>query len=179
MRPLDIGLDDQQRHGVIAELRVVIANLAIAQIKTRKVHWDIVGPQFRTLHDMLDEQYEKLGEALDEVAERVRMLGGYPIGTARGFIELASVEESPGEVADATHSLEMLLEDQELMARELRPRIERTASQWGDAGTADLLTRLLQQHEKTAWMLRSFLEGSPVKPDGKIKLPAPATPALG
>jgi starvation-inducible DNA-binding protein len=162
----NLGLSEQQRRTSINVLNGAIASASILLIKIKKFHWDVVGPQFMTLHKLFDEHYETVAAYVDEIAERTRMLGGVPLGTAAGFLESSIVKEHPGEVANATHAVTTLLCDHELIVVALRAGIRLCTE---DAGTADFLTKLLQGHEKSAWMLRSFLEGQSVKSDGAFE----------
>jgi starvation-inducible DNA-binding protein len=178
MRKLNIGLTDKQREGVIGLLNSSLSNVYLLLIKTKKYHWDVVGPQFRTLHMLLDEQYEALSTATDSIAERVRILGGFPAGTAAEFIQLASIEERPGVIPNATAMVARLVDDHEIVIRSLREQIDQCGDDFHDQGTADFLTGLMEQHEEMAWMLRSFIEGEAVDPDGNLphtaKIPAAA-----
>ncbi|MEL6764916.1 MAG: ferritin-like domain-containing protein, partial [Cyanobacteria bacterium J06607_6] len=79
---INIGLSDKQRQGVVNLLNQALADAYLLLIKTKKYHWDVVGPQFRSLHTLWEEHYEALTISIDEIAERARMLGGYPLGTA-------------------------------------------------------------------------------------------------
>ncbi len=178
MRPLRIGLTDKQRQSSLRLLNVSLANEVLLQIKTKKIHWDIVGPQFMTLHALLDEQYEAIALYGDEIAERVRQLGGYPVGTAVGFLELAKVKEHPGKVLPSTESIAILLDDHETLTRTLRAAAGSCEKDIDDRGTADFFTGLMQKHEKHAWMLRSFIEGEPVQPDGDVALPQASTATM-
>jgi starvation-inducible DNA-binding protein len=126
-------------------------------IKTKKAHWDVVGPQFLTLHKLLDSQYEKVAEYGDSVAERVRALGGFPVGTAAGFLAGATVKEAPGTLDLATDAVSHLLDDHETIIRGLREKARICEEKHGDRGTSDFLVALMQGHEEMAWMLRSFL----------------------
>ncbi len=163
----NIGLESRERDGSIRAMNVALANASLLTIKTKKFHWDVVGPQFMTLHKLWDEQYETLTTYVDETAERIRMLGGYPLGTAQGFLKSAELKEYPGEVPNATEAVRHLLADHEALARSLRGSIQLCDDQFNDAGTADFFTGMLQGHEKMAWMLRSFLLGSGVQPSGE------------
>jgi len=163
----NIGLDSREREGSIRAMNIALSNASLLTIKTKKFHWDVVGPQFMTLHKLWDEQYEALTDYVDEIAERIRMLGGYPIGTAQGFLKSSELKEYPGEVPNATEAVRHLLADHESIARSLRGSIELCDGQLRDAGTADFLTGMLQGHEKMAWMLRSFLLGSAVQSSGE------------
>lgn len=163
----DIGLGAQERAGSIQAMNVALANASLLTIKTKKFHWDVVGPQFSMLHKLWDEQYETLTEYVDEIAERIRMLGGYPIGTAQGFLQASELKEFPGQVPDATVAVKHLLADHESITRSLRRDIDICAEQLKDAGTADFLTGMLQGHEKMAWMLRSFVHGVALQGSGE------------
>jgi starvation-inducible DNA-binding protein len=132
-----------------------------------KYHWDVVGPQFRTLHELFEEQYEVLTETIDKYAERIRALGGYPVGTAEGFLQIASVKETPGTIPMPTQMVARLVEDHELIIRTLREQIDQCSKNFHDEGTADFLTGVMEGHEEMAWMLRSFIQGESLKADGQ------------
>ncbi|MBW4549509.1 MAG: DNA starvation/stationary phase protection protein [Aphanocapsa sp. GSE-SYN-MK-11-07L] len=165
MRTINIGLNDQQRQGVIELLNRDLADAYLLLVKTKKYHWDVVGPQFRTLHQLWEEQYTSLTENIDALAERVRSLGGYPVGTMSGFLELASLQEHAGDVPMATGMVERLVTDHEQIIRNLREHIDLCSEDFHDEGTADFLTGLMEQHEEMAWMLRSFIEGEALASD--------------
>lgn len=169
MRPLDIGLTEEQRRGVINLLNQNLANAYLLLIKTKKYHWDVVGPQFRTLHELWEEQYQALTESIDAIAERARALGGYPLGTAKGFLESSSIEEHAGDLPNANEMVQRLVDDHELIIRSMREHIDQCSDEFHDEGTADFLTGLMEQHEEMAWMLRSFLEGQALQPSGKTQ----------
>jgi starvation-inducible DNA-binding protein len=168
MRPLNIGLSDEQRQGVIDLLNRDLSDAYLLLIKTKKYHWDVVGPQFRSLHELWEEHYEALTENIDAIAERVRMLGGYPVGTAKGFLECASISEDAGSLPHASGMVENLVVDHEQIIRNLREHVDQCAENYHDQGTADFLTGLMEQHEEMAWMLRSFIEGDAIQPDGRL-----------
>jgi starvation-inducible DNA-binding protein len=166
MRRLNIGLTEEQLQGVIQLLNQDLADAYLLLVKTKKYHWDVVGPQFRTLHQLWEEHYTTLTENIDAVAERVRALGGYPIGTMEGFLKVATLKEHAGNVPSATEMVAQLVEDHEQIIRNLREHIDRCSEEFHDQGTADFLTGLMEEHEQIAWMLRSFIEGQPIESDG-------------
>jgi starvation-inducible DNA-binding protein len=166
MRPINIGLTDAQRIGVIDLLNRDLADAYLLLVKTKKFHWDIVGPQFLTLHKLWDEHYTTLSLNVDAFAERIRALGGYPIGTMKGFLAIASLREHPGDVPMATGMVDLLIEDHEQVVRNLRDHIDQCSDEFHDQGTADFLTGLMEQHEQIAWMLRSFIEGEALVANG-------------
>ncbi|WP_138497386.1 Dps family protein [Nostoc sp. PA-18-2419] len=176
MRPINIGLTQEQRQGVINLLNQDLADAYLLLVKTKKYHWDVVGPQFRSLHQLWEEHYEKLTLNIDALAERVRALGGYPIGSMEGFLKVATLKEHAGDVPTATGMVSNLVEDHEQVIRNFRDHVDRSAEEFHDQGTSDFLTGLMEQHEEMAWMLRSFIEGQAIDSDGRQSVAQAKTP---
>lgn len=154
----NIGIRDNDRQSVIGILTTLLADEYLLYTKTRNYHWNVTGPQFNDLHKFFEAQYEALDDTVDEVAERARALGGRAAGGLEEFRKLARLgEDVIGKVPAARDMLANLLADHEALARSLRSDVD-TVTGTKDTGTADFLTGLLEQHEKAAWMLRSFLE---------------------
>jgi starvation-inducible DNA-binding protein len=154
---VNIGIPDDNRHKVVAILNTLLADEFLLYAKSRNFHWNVVGPQFNDLHKFFEQLYEALDEVIDEVAERVRALDGRALGTLEEFRTKARLGEKPGTVPAARDMLATLLADHEALIRTLREDIDTVNDRLKDVGTADFLTGLLEKHEKTAWMLRSFL----------------------
>ncbi len=152
---IDIGLEDNQRKEIAASLAKVLANTQALYQKTHGYHWNVTGPQFQTLHVMFEGQYTQLFTALDELAERIRALGVHAPGSRKELAALADLGDDAG-VPDATTMVANLLGDHETVIKHLRGVISQ-AAEAGDEGTADMLTARIEEHEKTAWMLRSML----------------------
>ena len=155
----NIGIAPSDRAGTIKILNTLLADEYLLYTKTRNYHWNVVSPRFNDLHKFFQAQYEQLGEIVDDVAERVRFLGGQSAGTLREFLDLTRLKESPGRHPEAQEMIADLLADHEAIIRALRSDLETADEKYKDIGTNDFLTGLLQSHEKTAWMLRACLEG--------------------
>jgi starvation-inducible DNA-binding protein len=149
----EMGLEVNIRQQLAHNLSLILADTYVLYTKTQNFHWNVIDPRFYSLHLLLEKQYEELAEAIDEIAERIRMLGEMAPGSLKQFIEMTSLKESDGDM-DADEMLEQLINDHETLCRCIRERIE-LASKLGDEGTADLLIQRLRAHEKNAWMLRS------------------------
>lgn len=155
-----IGISPANRSDVTEILKGHLADLHVLYIKTRNYHWNVVGPRFQPLHAFFEEQYEDLEKAIDEVAERIRMLQGKSPGSMAEFLKMARLcEEKEGVYPPSDDMIRNLLADHEAVIRQLRKDIDTTAEKDDDIGTSDFLTGLIEAHEKMAWMLRSFLEG--------------------
>lgn len=152
----NIGLSDSDREGVVKILGTLLADEYILYTKTRNYHWNVVGPQFNDLHKFFQSQYEELDEIIDDVAERIRSIGGMSPGTLVEFKDQTRLKENPGEYPAAMAMISSLLADNEAIIRNLRVDLEACADKYHDIGTNDFLTGLMEKHEKTAWMLRAF-----------------------
>ena len=155
----NLGITDKNRSAIVTILNALLADEFLIYTKTRNYHWNVVGPQFNDLHKFFEAQYEELDDIVDEVAERVRALGGHALGTLAEFSRHARLKEHPDEVADAAGMLANLLADHETVIRQLRTDLEACLETHRDAGTSDFLTGVMERHEKMAWMLRAFLSG--------------------
>lgn len=153
----NIGLTAEQRAEVVEILHTLLADEYILYTKTRNYHWNVTGSNFSELHKFFETQYDELDTIIDDVAERVRALGSKTIATLREFSEKARLSERPSEYPNAQTMLATLLADHELVINHLRKDLQ-VCNDHNDAGTGDFLTGLMEQHEKMAWMLRSYLE---------------------
>jgi|DewCreStandDraft_2_1066082.scaffolds.fasta_scaffold28110_2 starvation-inducible DNA-binding protein len=152
---VNIGLTEAQREGVCRVLQALLADEFVLYTKARNYHWNVIGPQFHDLHKLFEEQYEALSDMVDEVAERIRTLGGVAPGTLEEFRKAARLREEPGVVPPALQMVRNLASDHEAIVRQLRQDIPVVQDQHNDVGTADFLTGLMEKHEKYAWMLRA------------------------
>lgn len=153
---VNTGLEPEQRSGVVEALNQLLADEYLLYTKTRKYHWNVVGPRFHDLHLFFEKQYEELDEIIDQVAENARQFGGVALGTLAEFARESRLKEKPGENPDAEQMIADLLADHETIARELREDIEKADEELEAQDAADFLTSVLEQHNKMAWMLRSF-----------------------
>ncbi len=155
----NMGLSDEARQGVAEMLSRTLANQHMLYMKLRKYHWNVTGPEFRSLHKIFEDMYEELSENIDETAEKIRAYGEYAPGTFVEFMEMADISEEPGENPHARQMVADLVADQETMIRTLYEQINEADDTWEDDASEDFLTGMLHMHQEQAWMLRSFLEG--------------------
>ena len=154
---IDIGLSAGERKKIAQGLSALLADSYTLYLMTHNFHWNVTGPMFNTLHLMFMGQYTEQWNALDLIAERIRALGHPAPGTYKELGKLASIKEVEG-VPKAMDMVRHLVAAQESTARTARALFP-LVNKANDQPTADLLTQRLEVHEKTAWMLRSLLEG--------------------
>lgn len=155
--PINIGISEADRKELAQGLSRLLADTYTLYLKTHNYHWNVTGPMFQTLHLMFETQYNELALAVDLIAERIRALGVYAPGTYSQYVKLSSIKEEDT-IPAAQDMIRNLLSAQEAVIRTARS-IFPLADKASDETTADLLTQRLQLHEKTAWMLRSLIEG--------------------
>ncbi len=155
--PIHIGLNATGREAIASALAVLLADEHVLYIKLRNYHWNVTGLQFKPLHELFEEQYTLLAEAIDDIAERIRSLGYFTPGDMGTFKSISRLGETGHLNGDAETMLQNVLQDQETLIRALREDIDKADNQYQDAGTADFLTGLMEEHEKMAWMLRAHM----------------------
>lgn len=146
----------QLETSTVESLRQILAETYLLLVKTHGYHWNVVGPQFVSLHTLFEGQYQDLFAAVDDIAERIRALGVKAPSGLAAFSELSHIEEGRGETP-AEDMVAALQRDNEHLASECRHGVA-AAEEADDPATADLLTGRLAVHEKAAWMLRSLLD---------------------
>lgn len=158
MEKINIGISQKDHQGVINLLDKILADQYVLYTKTRNYHWNVTDENFSEYHKLFADQYDALDEDIDDVAERIRSLGGMTPASLNEFTKMTRLKEHPGKYPKASVMISNLLADHEQIIQTLRKDIETCGSKYSDVGTEDFLTGLLEKHEKTAWMLRSILE---------------------
>lgn len=154
----DLGVSKNQQQDVTNILKIVLADETLLYQKLRNYHWNVTGPQFFSLHSAFENQYNEVADVIDEVAERIRQFGVFAPGTMEELRQITRLSEQPGIVPDAHTMVANLVADHESMIRNLRGDIEMIDEKDDEVGAEDLLTGILQQHQKMTWMLRATLE---------------------
>ena len=154
---IDTGFTKEERVDVARELTKVLADSFAVYMKTHGYHWNVRGPEFFTIHNLLEQQYRDIWEALDDIAERIRALGEVAPQGYSTFANLTSIKDGDPD-KEAMEMLKELRQDHETVIATARAALK-AADDDGDDVSVDLLTQRLAAHEKFAWMLRSTLGG--------------------
>ena len=132
-----------------------IANWSVLYIKLHNYHWYVKGQQFFTLHTKFEEFYTEAAIHIDELAERLLALGGRPVATMTGCLEVASVKEAEGN-ENAEQMVQSTVNDFTQVISELKQGME-LAESVNDEITGDMFLAIYSSLEKHVWMLNSFL----------------------
>lgn len=140
---------------VIAEhLQKVLADTFTLYFKTHSYHWNVEGNRFHSLHEMFEEQYTEMWQAIDEIAERLRAIDEYAPVSLAELMKNASMSEAD-KVLDADSMVDDLAAGHTKLAGILAEALE-AVEEVGDDATGDMFIARIQTHEKTAWMLRAI-----------------------
>lgn len=157
--PARLGLSDDQRRGVIGILNQELADHYVLVTKTKFYHWNVEGPEFHDIHELLDEHYEIISEQVDEIAEHALRLGGQAAGTLAWFKDHARLEEDAGEsIPDTLSMIQNLLDAHETIITNLHQEIDDIEEKYDDKVTANKMQEFSDQHQKMAWMLRMIIQ---------------------
>ena len=156
MSTKEFALSSDARAKIADQLNRLLADSYTLYLKTHNYHWNVTGPHFGSLHTLFETQYSELALAVDEIAERIRALGHRSPGSYAEFGRLTGITEASGQ-PNALEMVGQLAGDNETCAASAAKAFA-AADEVGDQPTADLAVTRQQLHEKSAWMLRSFLE---------------------
>ncbi len=136
-------------------LNQVLADSYALMALTHLAHWNVEGSGFFALHTAFQTQYEELFAAIDEIAERVRALGAYAIGGLGTFAAMAQMEEFAAPLEQDAYVRALIKANQKLVADAMVARD--LAGEVNDPESQDLMIGRITLHQKTVWMLTSFL----------------------
>ncbi len=145
----------QNNTAVVDSLRKVVADSYALLGQTHLCHWNVRGPGFFALHVAFEEQYTELFTAIDEIAERIRALGSLAPGGLEKLAKLSGMTEI-AEDTSAEAMVKHLAEANEQVINSLQ-QARKAAAEDGDDETEDLMIARTQVHQKTVWMLKSYL----------------------
>lgn len=152
---INTGLSAAYRKSMAETLSSILGATYHLLIKSHVYHWNVVGPLFKPLHELTEEQYNTLFQAADIIAERIRALGHLApakLGDAAKFSPTSAEVDRRTAIA----MVEDLIADHEKAVRDMR-KAATAADEAGDVVTADMLTDRLTFHEKALWMLRATI----------------------
>jgi starvation-inducible DNA-binding protein len=152
----NIGIPEGHLQSVAVELNKLLADEVVLYFKTRNYHWNVEGKNFNELHLFYETQFNQLDVIMDEVAERVRILGHYTEARLVDYLKITNLLEQ-AYTNKQDEQMADLLSSHETVIRNLRRLVTLFTDTHKDIGSSDFVTQLLGRHEKMAWMIRSYL----------------------
>ena len=142
---------------LIQALNVLLANEYAVFTKTLNYHWNVKGPRFHSVHGFLEDHYKELLEVIDEVAERIRKLGGRPNGTLTELTDKNFLTERPGVYPPTNEMIADLMTDHQAISSQIKAILNELIKPDIDPGTDDFMSSLIAKHENFTWQLKSHL----------------------
>lgn len=138
------------------KLDVYLSNLLVGNVKLHNLHWNVVGSQFKSVHEYLEVLYDDFFEKYDEVAEYQKQIGNYPVASVKDYLELTTVEElesKDASVKDSINYAKELLERQKELALEI---IEEADEE--DFVLSNMMEDHITGYNKEIWFMESMLK---------------------
>ncbi|MEZ5007846.1 MAG: DNA starvation/stationary phase protection protein [Chitinophagales bacterium] len=149
-----LGFTHMETAELVTTLNKLLSNYQVHYQKLRKFHWNVEGQDFFELHEVFEEEYNSVKENIDDVAERIRVFGKFPIATMAGYLNVSEIVEVEKDMT----SMEMvkeILNDFEILLTSMVEVID-AAKKIGDSGTYDLISGFIKRIEQRHWMLTAW-----------------------
>lgn len=150
-------LKSNTRTTAIAILNARLAEAIDLALITKQAHWNVKGPQFIAIHEMLDGFRTELDGHVDTIAERAVQLGGTAHGTSQDVAKATTLKPYPTDIHKTKDHLAALIDRYATVAKSARAAIDE-ADEAGDADTADIFTAYSRALDKSLWFLEAHTQ---------------------
>lgn len=157
MKTPSIALKANAKSAVIDVLNARLADAIDLGLITKQAHWNLKGPTFIAVHEMLDPMRALIDGHVDIIAERIAQLDGIALGTSQVVAKATSLDPYPTDIRKVPDHLAALAERYGRLANQVREDIDAT-DEAGDADSADILTAFSRDLDKNLWFIKSHLE---------------------
>ncbi|HZS97020.1 MAG TPA: DNA starvation/stationary phase protection protein [Terriglobales bacterium] len=159
---LPLDLEEPVRLEMTEQLNQLLADTITLRDLYKKSHWQVAGPTFYQLHLLYDKHYEEQNEIVDEIAERIQLLGGISLAMAADIAETTRIERPPRGREEVPVQISRLLDAHQIVISQCR-KLAKRAQTIGDDGTNDLvISDVLRTNELQQWFLNEHLVNVPL-----------------
>jgi len=155
--PTDLGANATR--DISGALNALLADTFALYLKTKNFHWHMSGPHFRDYHLLLDEQAAAIYGATDDMAERVRKIGGNTLRSIGHIAKLQTIEDNDADFVPPAMMLSELMNDNKKVAEHMRKAHE-VCEDHDDPASASLIENWLDETEKRTWFLFEAARGA-------------------
>ncbi len=141
---------------LVGSLNVLLSDYSVVYQKLRNFHWNVVGGDFYDVHEKLEEEYLAAAELIDEIAERIRVMGYKPISTMKGFLEKANISETDDDHT-ADQMIQAVIKDYKALILSMKTVVKHALA-INDYGTDHMVREMIIRTEKKIWMFQSFVK---------------------
>lgn len=146
------NLDGNATHDLSGALNALLADVFALYLKTKNFHWHMSGPHFRDYHLLLDEQSDQIFAMTDDIAERVRKIGGITLHSIGNIARLQRIEDNDADYVTPLDMLAELRDDNKQLSSAMR-EVHDLCDEHGDVATASLLENWIDETERRTWFL--------------------------
>ena len=150
LTPTDLGA--KATRDISGAMNAVLADVFALYLKTKNFHWHMSGPHFRDYHLMLDDQGEQIFAMTDDIAERVRKIGGMTIRSIGQISKLQRISDNDADFVEPLDMLAELREDNQTLISKLREAHD-VADEYNDVATTSMIEVWIDQAERRHWFL--------------------------
>lgn len=147
-----VDLADEASRAVTVALNGILADTFVLYVKTKNFHWHVSGPHFRDYHLMFDEQADQILATVDDLAERVRKIGGTTLHSLAHIAKLTTLAENSADFVEPQDMIRELIRDHQHLVAGMR-KGHKVAEESDDIATASLLETLVDGAERQLWFL--------------------------
>ena len=143
------------KNQVAQNLNKYLANVGVNYIKLHNLHWNVIGKDFKPVHEYLESLYDSFAEVLDEVAELLKMHEQVPAASLKEYLALADIQELGNKELYSSEVLEIVLADMQLLkaqAEAIRAEAE------DDYSVVAMMEDHLANYNKVIWFVKSMLK---------------------
>jgi len=139
-------------------LNSILADEFVLYVRTLNCHWNVRGMQFHSLHAFFEELYKASATIIDDLAEKVRTVGGTAMATMEEYLGNSRLKEKIGPPSDPRMMISDLAAGHETVVKHLREVFHVVEEKFDDPSTSNFIADLLEKHEKMMWMLQTHLD---------------------
>jgi starvation-inducible DNA-binding protein len=139
-------------------LNAILADEFVLYVRTLNCHWNVRGMQFHSLHAFFEELYEESFKMIDDLAEKVRSVGGFAMATMEEYLGNSRIKEQVAPPGDPRMMIADLAAGHEAVIKHLREAFHMVKEKFDDPSTENFVADLLEKHEKVMWMLQTHLD---------------------
>lgn len=142
---------------LLQNLNKYLANLGVLYVKLHNLHWNVVGINFKAIHEYFENLYDGISASLDRVAETIKMHEETPLASLKSYLEVSDIKELESSEIDGKKSLKIVLED----FKKIKSLIEEIRKEADEEDLYDIVTLIesdLEQYNKSIWFIKAMLK---------------------
>lgn len=139
------------------KVNVYLANIGVSYIKLHNLHWNVVGSQFKAVHEYLETLYDTFADMLDATAEILKMNGEMLLASMKGYLSASTISELESSEMDVENVMKTVLKDMEALKNQAGA-IREQADEVDQFDVANQMEDDIENYNKTIWFIQSMLK---------------------